>query len=228
MGWKTLNNQDYINKYEKDNIILVHKFATAVGPINNIVNPAKIDNRQLCTPPDCQGDTPHCAGFSCANYIESMLWKESGIPLQLESSQIYAKAKKIDGMKHTNGTTPEAVLIAAMNLCGWSGRFQVKSYAKEEKFKTMEYVKFLIHKHSFLLCGFEIMESWYKCSNENYEITHSGNSLGGHCVLGCGYDQTGFYIQNSWGKKWGSKGFAIIPWDIFQKEFVYCCWMEKN
>lgn len=222
-----MNNQDYIKKYEKDDIILVTKFSSSTGPIDSIVNPTKIDNRQLCTPPDYQGDTPHCAGFSCANYIESFLWKETGIPLQLDASQIYAKAKLIDGMKNINGTTPEAVLQSAMNLCGWSGRFQVKTYPKEEKSKTQEYIKYLIHKHSLLLCGFDIVDSWYSCSNEKYEIEHRGESLGGHCVLGCGYDQKGFYIQNSWGKKWGSKGFAVIPWNVFQKEFVYCAWIEK-
>ena len=45
--------------------------------------------------------------------------------------------------------------------------------------------------------------------------------LGGHAVNICGYDQIGFYIANQWGKNWGAKGFAIMPYDLFKIKLKY-------
>lgn len=225
---KKMTNADFIEKYKNDNVIIAKPYAIDNVDIEGIVNPLKIDNRQLCSPTDQQGSTPHCAGFSGAQYIESLYWKETGTPIQIEASQIYAKAKLIDGMKDIDGTTPTAVLSAAIGLCGWEDKgYNVDIYFKESKEKTIEYIKYLIHKNMFILIGFNICEGWYKVTNEKYKVTHSGENLGGHCVLGCGYNKEGFYIQNSWGKDWGAKGFALIPWNVFIKEFMYCAWLSK-
>lgn len=51
--------------------------------------------------------------------------------------------------------------------------------------------------------------------------------MGGHAVLLVGYDQLGIYVQNSWGKEWGSNGFAVMPWDIFRQEFMYGCYLQN-
>ncbi len=36
---------------------------------------------------------------------------------------------------------------------------------------------------------------------------------GGHAVAIVGYTREGFIIQNSWGKKWGLNGFAVLPYE---------------
>ena len=38
-------------------------------------------------------------------------------------------------------------------------------------------------------------------------------NLGGHAFVLVGYSPKGFVIQNSWGAKWGSQGFAVLPYD---------------
>lgn len=40
------------------------------------------------------------------------------------------------------------------------------------------------------------------------------NILGYHCLIGLGYQQAGqhFVVQNSWGEKWGDKGYAYFPY----------------
>ena len=43
--------------------------------------------------------------------------------------------------------------------------------------------------------------------------------LGGHCVMIVGYDKEGLVIRNSWGTSWGSRGYAVIPYDDFKKVF---------
>ncbi|MEO6733510.1 MAG: C1 family peptidase [Ferruginibacter sp.] len=36
---------------------------------------------------------------------------------------------------------------------------------------------------------------------------------GGHAIAIVGYTREGFIIQNSWGEKWGQKGFALLPYE---------------
>ncbi|MEP7142300.1 MAG: C1 family peptidase [Ferruginibacter sp.] len=36
---------------------------------------------------------------------------------------------------------------------------------------------------------------------------------GGHAIAIIGYTREGFIIQNSWGEKWGHKGFALLPYE---------------
>ncbi len=38
-------------------------------------------------------------------------------------------------------------------------------------------------------------------------------SAGGHAFALVGYNDRGFVVQNSWGKVWGTSGFAVLPYD---------------
>ncbi len=38
-------------------------------------------------------------------------------------------------------------------------------------------------------------------------------NTGGHAFAIVGYNRYGFIVQNSWGPKWGTKGFAILPYE---------------
>ena len=182
----------------------------------------QIDNRQLCSPTDQQGDSPHCVAYSACSMIESKYWKQNGIPIQLDAHLVYAKAKEIDSMQEINGTYPEAAIKAAIELGGLPKSSKVKTYYNTKDERYIKTMKHLIHKYDFVLGGFMIDEEWYKIEKGKWEILkQSKNTLGGHCVLIVGYDTKGVYIQNSWGIDWGAKGFARISWDIFLKEFMY-------
>src|SRR5262249_47980414 len=41
---------------------------------------------------------------------------------------------------------------------------------------------------------------------------------GYHEVLALGYDQTGLWIQNSWGSAWGWNGLARITWSVVDQD----------
>lgn len=48
----------------------------------------------------------------------------------------------------------------------------------------------------------------------NYIIKEPEGELQGyHMIIICGYNKFGYIIQNSWGKYWGDKGQAILPYD---------------
>lgn len=58
--------------------------------------------------------------------------------------------------------------------------------------------------------------------SEDKEFWKGNKSLGGHCVLAVGYNKKGFIIRNSWGKSYGDKGYAILPYEDFDK--IIECW----
>jgi len=221
------------NSLKLSEFLLTGKTYSVSGKeISGIVNPKTIDNRQICSPTDDQGLKPWCAAFSCAQYLESLFWKHTGKPIQLDAETIYNKAKTIDGLKPgTDGTTLEAALNTGIELCGWNPekyKTEIFSGEKLNEKDLSEYIKFLIHKHDLMLTGFTITSSWEKCSRyTGFRVGNTGRKLGAHCVLGCGYDQSSFYIQNSWSKAWSAYGFAMVPWNIFYEQFEYCAWISK-
>jgi hypothetical protein len=46
-------------------------------------------------------------------------------------------------------------------------------------------------------------------------IEQVGVAENGHAVAIVGYTREGFIIQNSWGKTWGNKGFALLPYEDY-------------
>ena len=227
-------NKYYIDKYKDfDKIIKTYYQAKDANGklinIDGIVNPKKIDNRQQCSVVESQGSTPHCAGYSICNLCEALIWKKTGKLINLNADQVYAKAKEIDGDLNSDGTYLEAAIKAAFQLGGFDGTsIKIGTIYNDGTDKTVEMVKFLIHKYDFLHAGFQITEGWYSATESDYFIRDYGANLGGHAVLLCGYDLDGVYLQNSWGISWKSKGFGILPWSTFKKQFMYACYLQGS
>ncbi|MDP9191008.1 MAG: C1 family peptidase [Acidobacteriota bacterium] len=57
-----------------------------------------------------------------------------------------------------------------------------------------------------------VHEGWNKLDAEGI-IAFPSDRLGGHAFAIVAYDDRGFWIQNSWGPKWGNGGFALITYD---------------
>ena len=54
-----------------------------------------------------------------------------------------------------------------------------------------------------------------KIAREISVIERRGRAVGGHAIAIVGYTRKGFIIQNSWGEKWGTQGFALLPYEDF-------------
>lgn len=227
------DNRFYIEKYKDfDKIIKTYyqqkNLDGKMVNIEGIVNPLCIDNRKICSMTDYQGTKPHCAAYSICNLAESIIWKRTGKLINLEADQVYALAKKLDGDINGDGTYLECAIKAAIQLGGFETKNMKIGFLYNNKNQnTIETFKHLLHKYDFLHCGFNINDGWYNCNEKNFTIKAGSRNLGGHAILGVGYDSSGAYIQNSWGKEWGYKGFAVIPWDEFLKEFMYACYITN-
>lgn len=83
-------NEKLIEKYKKEDRIIMMSYKKkdknhCYVPVDGIVNPLKIDNRQLCAPTDNQGMESSCAAFSIANICESLIWKKTGKLINLDA-----------------------------------------------------------------------------------------------------------------------------------------------
>ena len=233
-----MDNKDFIDAYKTDDKIIsdYYKLRDSKGKLIDLTGticPLRIDNRQLMSPTDNQTITPHCAAYSAATLVESLLWKRSGKLKQLDSHQVYALAKQIDGEVQMDGTYLEAAMKSVLTLCKKDPEFSFLDDAKVGLFyndqtdATIQAAKVLIHRYDFLQVGFNIDEGWYTCTQNNYVLRPHGRSLGGHAVNLCGYDEDGFYVMNQWSIDFGSKGFAIMPYDTFLKQFMYGAYLTN-
>lgn len=228
-----MTNQDFINAYKGDERIIsdYYKLRDKQGrevDLTGIITPLHIDNRQLMSPTDHQQSTPHCAAYSAATLAESIYWKRTGKLVQLDSHQVYARAKQIDDEVNMDGTYLECALQAAIDLCAFENSKDIKIglfYNKKDD-STILQTKDLLHKHDFLQVGFNIDEGWYDVTSKDYYIKPQGRNLGGHAVNLAGYDQEGVYVLNQWGTDWGAKGYGIMKWDIYLKQLMYGAYLE--
>lgn len=184
-----------------------------LGAPANFVAPRKLDFRDMCIQTSDQKNTPHCAGYATAGFIEILNWKKNHYPQQIDGNAIYNKAKQIDG-DATPGTTLSASTKAAIDLGLIKGAAQYIG-------KNRDQVKFAVHSYDSCIAGFMITNEW-NMVNKNGTVSVLTNpvDIGGHAVLICGYDPDYVYIQNSWGIEWGFYGFCQLSWNQFDKQFM--------
>lgn len=178
------------------------------------VAPRKVDTRDMCLVSSNQGQTPHCAGYSTAGFIEVRNWKRLHYPEQVDGDAIYKKAKEFDTYTG-DGTSLSCATKAAIELGLIKGKQKYISPERKE-------VKFAIHEFGTCIAGFMITDEWnYVHKKTGYiRVLPRPNKRGGHAVLIVGYNKHGVFIQNSWGKKWGLYGFALLPWALFDKQMM--------
>ena len=72
-----------------------------------------------------------------------------------------------------------------------------------------------------LYCTLMVHEGWEEPEPPQRDafplpvIRRQGRADDGHAVALVGYTQDGFIVQNSWGPRWGSGGYAILPYEDF-------------
>ncbi|MGE7988566.1 C1 family peptidase [Lysinibacillus fusiformis] len=103
-------------------------------------------------------------------------------------------------------------------------KYKIKAYAKLENVLIM---KRSIAVNGPCVIGLRVYNNWF-----TDEVKNSGKiplppngadsiGIGGHalCVVGYDDDIKMFKIKNSWGEKWGEKGYGYVPYDYMDREW---------
>ena len=84
--------------------------------------------------------------------------------------------------------------------------------------KVLSHYHAALNEVGVLYASARIHEGWKGSKIVVGEIRQKGAPLGGHSFAIVGYNQKGFYVQNSWGLTWGQNGLAV---------WLYEDWLEN-
>ena len=203
------------------------------------VYPKEIDLRKNCSPVENQGDLGSCTAHALVGDLEYLKLKSLKKLLQFSRLFLYYNERVIS---HNTTTDSGASLrdgIKTLKKCGdctedlWpydTSQFAVKpsqpAYENALKYQvtsyyrlhTLEEMKHTLSTNFPFAFGFAVYESF-----ESPETAQTGivslpmkeeRLLGGHAVLAVGYndDKQWLVVRNSWGKKWGDKGYFYLPY----------------
>ncbi|HUP10177.1 MAG TPA: C1 family peptidase [Caldimonas sp.] len=203
--------------------------------------PASVDLRPGCSPVEDQGDLGSCTGNALAGAMEFLEKKDGMTLVNVSRLFIYYNERVIE---HTVNSDSGAMIrdgikaLVKQGACSekkWPyviSKFtakpsptcykealnhQVIAYARIQSVDEMRAC--LAEGYPFVF-GFTVYQSF-----ESQQVAKTGvvpmpnkgkeKVLGGHAVLGVGYDdaQKRFLVRNSWGTSWGMKGYFTIPYD---------------
>ena len=105
--------------------------------------------------------------------------------------------------------------------------------------ELLDRIKRFLAQEFPLIFGFTVFDNFTK-ESKNDKIPYPGKNdrvIGGHAVMAVGYDDTikiknisgeetkgAIYIRNSWGEKWGSKGYGWLPYDYILNGMAVDWW----
>ncbi len=202
--------------------------------------PEKVDLRPLCSRVEDQGNLNSCTGNALAGALEFLEKKDKLRCVNLSRLFIYYNERVIehsvqsddgayirDGIKtlvkqgvchESKWPYIEAKLKAKPDPACYqqAAQHQVVSYAR---IHTVDEMRACLAEGFAFVFGFSVYENF-----ESQEVARTGvlsmpgpkeRQVGGHAVLGVGYDdeQKRFLVRNSWGPKWGMKGYFTMPYE---------------
>jgi C1A family cysteine protease len=218
--------------------------------------PKKIDISGSCPEIYDQGPLGSCTANAIAGALEFAQIKQKQRPFVPSRLFIYynervlegtvnsdAGAQLRDGMKVVNqhGACPEP--LWPYDILKFATKPSAAAYTQAEKHQALTYQRVTQTLSQMKGClasgfpfvfGFAVYESFMRP-----EVARSGDApmpgfeearIGGHAVMAVGYhDQAQkFLIRNSWGSKWGKKGYGTLPYAyLTQNDLAADFWTIK-
>jgi C1A family cysteine protease len=203
--------------------------------------PKSVDLRSKCPPIYDQGQLGSCTGNGVAAVVEFDQRKQ-GIKEFIPSRLfIYYNERVIEGTvnQDSGAQIRDGIKVVATlgappekdwpyDISKFADKPSAKAYsdAKKDVVKIYSRVAQNITQMEGCLAdgfpfvfGFTVYDSF-----EGAQVAQTGvvpmpqpgeNVVGGHCVVAVGYDSVKrvFIIRNSWGTKWGMKGYCTMPYE---------------
>lgn len=175
-----------------------------------------------------------CTGFGLAAVI-NYLNHQRGMKRNISARMLYEMARKHDewpGEEYAGSSCRGAIKgFANMGVCRdtyWPykenkpGYLSVKA-AKDARSNTLgAYYRLsrrisdfhaAINEAGIVYCSANVHAGWGSSAIKNGVIPHRKITTGGHAFAIVGYNQKGFWVQNSWDKRWGRKGVALWTYE---------------
>jgi len=206
--------------------------------------PVRVDLRTHCPPIYNQGQLHSCTAHAIAAAIQFDKMKQSRPEIFVPSRLfIYYNERAIERSIHSDSGAQirnGIKSVAKRGVCHerlWPYRTRKfrqkpwrKCYTEAAKHPTLTYHRVrrtLPQLKACLASGYPfIFGFWVYKSFHSQKVRHTGRASmpvrhdkvhGGHAVLAVGYDdaQRRFIVRNSWGRKWGMRGYFTLPYDYF-------------
>jgi C1A family cysteine protease len=206
--------------------------------------PSRVDLRNNCPPIYHQGKLHSCTANAIAAAVQFDQMKQSRPQIFRPSRLfIYYNERAIERSIHSDsGAQIRSGIksVAKRGVCPerfWPYRTRKfrqkpsrKCYVEAAKHpaliyhrvrRTLAHMKACLASGYPFIFGFTVYESFH-----SKKVTHTGRASmpvrhdkcrGGHAVLAVGYEQIQrrFIVRNSWGRKWGTRGYFTLPYGYF-------------
>lgn len=208
-----------------------------------IYQPALIPLKDSIEPPKDlvildQGTEGACTGFGLAatiNFLNQLKRK----PNKVSPRMLYEMARKFDewdGDEYSGSSCRGAMRgWQNMGVCDdelWPYKVSDDSELTIERSKNarqntpgayyrlthrVEDFHAALNEVGILYISASVHEGWYASNLNNGEIPYHNKTIGGHAFAIVGYNERGFYVQNSWGKGWGINGIALWTYEDWRE-----------
>jgi C1A family cysteine protease len=203
--------------------------------------PPRVDLREGCPPVYDQGELGSCTAHAIAGAVEFALTRQNAVDVFTPSRLfIYYNERVVEGTVNEDSGAMLRDGIKSVARLGapherlWPydiARFRAKpgpsAYHDGLRHQALLYRRIVQQIDPMKGClaagfpfvfGFAVYESF-----ESARVAHTGvvplptpyeTLLGGHAVLAVGYDdeQSSFVVRNSWGDRWGDRGYCTMPY----------------
>ncbi len=195
-----------------------------------------------------QGREGACTGFGLAAVV-NLLLSRRGEERQVSPRMLYEMAKRYDewlGEEYEGSSCRGAVRgwhsmgVCSEELAPYKGTAKNWSLdikqAKDARATTpgayyrvskrLSDYHAAINEAGALFASARVHRGWQRGSAKGGEIPFKSDTIGGHAFAIVGYNERGFYVQNSWGEDWGVNGVALWSYEDWL-ENVQDAWVVR-
>ncbi len=204
---------------------------------------AAIDLRRFCSDVEDQGNLGSCTAQALAGNLEFLDNRSDGVYTDVSRLFIYYNERVLmktvasdsgamlrDGIKTLRKKGACSEEAWPYRIERFAGKPPASCYREAQRHPIQSYYRIRILSE-MLAClaegypfvfGFAVYESF-----ESKQVALSGlvpmpkkkeRQIGGHAVMAVGYDQKSerFLVRNSWGNRWGMKGYFTMPFEYLE------------